>query len=210
METTKIIDIGTGAYMPSEVAFILGISNDKITRWMKNYFTEKIVRIDKRMFLNFYSMIEIYVFNTLIENGVKRQYVKNLYEWMQKDLNLDYPFATQELFFLNRQVFIKRNNMLIDGQISGVIKEIVNPFLQKISFSPDGVALHYYPLGKDSTIIVNPEIQFGKPILKNTRITAESIYDMILAGENDDDIKFYFDISQQNIDDVKKLFKYTA
>ena len=161
-----LIDIGTGIYMPSDIAQILGIDVNKVRRWLNNYFSEHIEKENGQIFTNFWAMIDLYVFNTLIEKGIKRRYVKQLYDFMKQKLNLEYPFATNKVYVLNKQLYTELNDFIIDGQIAGVIKEFVVPFWEKVEFEND-IAQKYYPLGKDRYIVVDPEIQFERASVVN-------------------------------------------
>ena len=58
-------------------------------------------------------------------------------------------------------------------------------FCKKIQFSDDKIAERFYPIGKDRKIVVDPQRQFGQPIVTGTNILAENIFSMYESGEKE-------------------------
>lgn len=201
----NLIGIGTGIYTPSDISQILKINIKTINRWLSNYFSDKYIKTDKTKITNFYSLIELYVFNVLLEKGVKRKYLKDLYTFLLSKSDFDYPFATKKIRYLGNQVYAEHRNQIIDGQISSVIKEFIEPFLTNVEFTADGISEKYFPLGKEHFIVVDPQIQFGQPIIKNTGIKVEALMSFYNAGEKTEDIAWFYNIPIEAINDAIKF-----
>ncbi len=200
-----LLDIGTGIYTTSDIAQILGIDKSRVRRWLKNYFSDHL-KTDKFFLTNFLAMIELYIFNMLIEKGAKLSNVKKLYNYAKRQFKSDYPFATYKVYQLGNQAFLEKANFIIDGHLSGVIKEFVEPYWKKIEFSPEGLAERFYPLGKEHHIVVDPQIQFGRPVIEGTRITVDTLYDMLLAGDSKEEVAFYYSLPLDAINDVELFY----
>lgn len=59
----------------------------------------------------------------------------------------------------------------------------------------------------NKTIVVNPENQFGLPVIEGTNILTDTIYDMILGGEDKEIICKSYSITINNINDVVEFSK---
>ncbi len=92
METNKIA-LGTGIFIPKDISLILGINSNKINSWLNNYWTDKIHLFDKTKTINFLNLIEIYVFNTFLENGISRKKILQLHKHLCQKLNVDFSFC---------------------------------------------------------------------------------------------------------------------
>lgn len=57
-------------------------------------------------------------------------------------------------------------------------------FLERVEFSEDesGVAIRYWPMGKDAHVAVDPEVRFGSPAVKG--IPTEALAEQVRAGDS--------------------------
>lgn len=59
----------------------------------------------------------------------------------------------------------------------------------------ESVAAKYYPRGVNGSIVVDPKIQFGTPVIEGTRIDVNSIYQMYKGGDSVDFLANLYSIS---------------
>ena len=52
---------------------------------------------------------------------------------------------------------------------------------------------------KNDTIVINPEIRFGKPTIKGTRITVDEVLGWLAAGMDYEQIKTEYNITKNQI-----------
>jgi uncharacterized protein (DUF433 family) len=64
------------------------------------------------------------------------------------------------------------------------------------------MAERFFPLGKDHEVVVDPKKQFGKPILKGTRISTDTIYYLHLGGESIEAIGMLYNLSEKTVKDA--------
>jgi uncharacterized protein (DUF433 family) len=57
-----------------------------------------------------------------------------------------------------------------------------------------GLAERFWPLGRDSHIVIDPRVSFGRPVIVKTAITVESISSLAAGGEAAENIAAQFDI----------------
>ena len=61
-------------------------------------------------------------------------------------------------------------------------------------------------MGKDKHIIVDPHYQFGQPVIENTNILAETIFDLNQAGESPEFISRLYQLNVKEVEDAIALF----
>jgi uncharacterized protein (DUF433 family) len=88
------------------------------------------------------------------------------------------------------------------------LKGIVEYLGKKIEYDDNKIASQYYPLGKDRSIVVDPNHRFGQPILKNTNLMVENLYDLYLA--EDQNAKFVENLYDITSDQMQDVIEYMA
>jgi len=119
------------------------------------------------------------------------------------------PFAYEIFYISGKDILFEDNNNLIkaNGSEQIVMEEIIKQYYKKIEF--DNItkeALKYYPLGKEKCIEVDPAKQFGKPVIKGTRITTDSIIDYYRSGETIEFIAGIYELEIEQINDVLNFY----
>lgn len=205
------IGLNTGIFLPSDISLILGMKQQKINRWLNMYWSEKINYTDTTKTINFLTLIEIYVFNTFLEKGISRKKIISFHEDLKQIFNISFPFAYKAFFYNSKEIFTTKNKCLFDTTGNYVIKDFITPFANKIDFSEKThLANCFYPQGKSSNIIVNPEIQFGKPIIKGTRITIDVIYEMLKQKNSTEEISCWYEIDEIIVKEIANFYNYSA
>ena len=97
-------------------------------------------------------------------------------------------FARSEFYTSSDQIILKLPQdgaliaLMTGGQLA--IPEIAKKLSKKLEFEDItgyGFAQRWYPYGKNSSIVIDPQISFGKPILAGYGITTSNIYDLYLG-----------------------------
>lgn len=210
--------LGAGIYSIPDVAFILGLPVQKVRRWMNEFWDQRIGKMNnkyswgegKNKATNFYTLIEFYVFYQLREMSIGTNKILQVHQEMREILNTPYPFASAKVLSDGKSILFKMDDDTVvhanrSRQI--VLKEIIETFCKKIEFSSSDIADRFYPMGKDKHIMVDPHHQFGQPVIENTNILAETIYDFYLAGESIAFLSKLYDLSEAEIKDAILLFE---
>lgn len=203
----KAIDLKQSSiYYPADIRLILKINQNKALRWINTYSNSKTIkRINKTRVINFLSLIEIYVINRLLECGINHSTIKNAYQNYSKECKCLYPFATQQIYTFNRNIYIKKHENFVRHDTNLSIDILLDEFSQKISYNEQSIANKFYPLGKNNPIVINPEIQAGEPVIAGTRIPVEVIYSM-LKHEDERTVINIYGLNEEIIEAVKKFY----
>jgi uncharacterized protein (DUF433 family) len=214
-------DIGTGIYSVPDISLILGLPNNKVRVWLNNVWDSKFILNhekyswgDKRAkAVSFLTLIEFYVFSKFREIGVSSQKITKAHLLLRDLLNTPYPFANSKLLTDGKEILLECNEdkiVTVDESWQYKIEQIIAPFCQSIDYTSNNIAKRYYPKGKENSVIVDPEYQFGQPIINGTNIMALQLYDMYLAEEPLDFIAELYCLSNNQVMDGINFYKAKA
>jgi uncharacterized protein (DUF433 family) len=86
------------------------------------------------------------------------------------------------------------------------LKKCFTPFCEKIEFdSASKLAAKLFPVGRESSIVVDPRHAFGQPVILGTNVTTEAIASQLRAGETECDLASEFDLTEQQIKEVRNF-----
>ena len=211
---TAVAGMGTGIYTSFDAAKILRIPPRKSWYWFNYYVKYKFFEsigyqyhfdIKDITAVDFLTLIEMYVFYILKDDiKMNSRNIIKYHKILSDELNTPYPFACSDIYAAKTSLIFEKQHRLknADDLQQTFIEEFVLPFYRKISFGEDNIASKYHPLGKNSSIIVDPQRQFGKPIIKGTNIITDTLYDLYLGGDSIDFIARLYDITKNNVKDA--------
>lgn len=168
---------------------------------------------DDRFAVNFLSLIELFVFNKFKENGVTSQKIIKIHEFLSNELKTPYPFASTDFYQSGNNTYFKNGEdwVVADKSLQIALKKIIESFGSKITFNDNNLAEKYFPLGKDKSIVIDPDYSFGQPILKDSYQPIEPLYDTYIAEDEDEDLICHiYNISKKEIRDIIEFMKPAA
>lgn len=218
-------NLNQGIYSISDISNILKIKKSNVRYWVQKYWDELFSRNalqnslqNSQLFaeyssgngrdkvVNFLMLIELYVFNQLIEKGISRKNILIAHKTLATDLNLQYPFASANLIASEKNVFYYLNEDTIskaDKTKQLAIKLILEHFFEKIEFnSQNNYPERYFPIGKEKSVVIDPKHQFGKPTIKGTNILIDTLIPLYKAGESIDNISSMFELEKSEVEDA--------
>jgi uncharacterized protein (DUF433 family) len=198
MEEFKMID--TPAYNFSEVSRYLRIPKATLRSWILGreyprgdssaFFKPLILLPDRKIrLLSFNNLVESYVLSSLRHiHKVSIKDVRRALEYAQSEFNISRLLLSRELCAAAGNLFIKRYGELINLSLSGqlALKLAFENYLKRIEWDKELPArlYPYIDVDRGKTIVIDPFIQFGRPILKGKCILTSTIVDRIDAGES--------------------------
>jgi len=209
----EIARIGEGIYTAPDISRIFKIPYPKIKYWFRYYIRNKLFHsigyryyfpIKDTIAVNFLSLIEMYIFFTLKERNIKTSYIVKMHTQMSKYLNTPYPFASQDFYISGRQVYFEQTGSLIEASDINqkFILGFVNQFVEKIKFGDKRLARKFYPLGRNKSVVLNPENQCGQPTIDGTSILTDTLFEYYKGKESIETIANLFELSIENVRDA--------
>ncbi len=203
--------IGEGIYTSKDIATILKIPIRKVSYWISKYVREKFPEItgyvynfeqERGIYVNFKSLLQIYVFSELKVRGHSNKEILKMYSFISERYDTKYPFAKKSIYSVGSELMLEEKGELVNANFQISLKEILSEYIHKIEFDMQGNAIRFFPLGKEKSIVVDPQIQFGSPTIKGTRISAAVIYESFKAGDSQELIASVYDISVSDVHDA--------
>lgn len=192
------------AYGIGEAAHYLGIPKATLRSWVmgRHYPTE----IGKRFFkpiielpdngprlLSFVNLVEVHVLDALRRaHGVPLSHVRKSVDYLKNQLGSKHPLAEQKFATDGVDLFVEMFGKLVNitraGQLE--IKGLIETYLRRIERDPVGIPIRLYPFTRNRnvteprTIVIDPYISFGRPVLTGTGISTTVIAQRYKAGES--------------------------
>jgi len=210
----ETLQLGTGIYTVSDLAEILKIEKSRARYWFNEYVRNILPTITNHvynfnqtqgLFVNFKSLLQLYVFEELKKKGIKKKDILNAYRTLSKMYSTPYPFATNKVLTAGKDILLELDhNSLINANQSMQynLVEVLIPYLDKIEFDISGNAIKFFPFGADNCVVVDPEVQFGSPTINGTRIDIKTIFEMFEAGDSKKFIAKIYNLSLKQVNDA--------
>lgn len=216
--------LGHGIYTAPDIARLLGLPTQKVSRYLKTYWDEKLGQSifgdnyswesanGKVKAVNFYVLIELHTFFQLQDLGVKPKAILAARQIIAQETGLNYPFATSDILSDGRKIWYKLQDALINADRTRQTNfvQVVEQFAKKIDFDVNHNAQKFFPQGRNSQVVVNPHHQFGQPVIDGTNINAETIYRMHRSGETVEFISHLYDLNPKSVTDAINFYKIAA
>ena len=216
--------LGYGIFTVTDVAQILHLPVEKVRRWLKEYWDLKLIpeaigrsswgdRKDKS--INFYALVEFYVFYELRRHGVPASQIVKSHQLLREQFGTPYPFASYRIMTDGRVILFSPDGgeSVVDAK-SGFqynLKDVIKDFIKKIEFGEeDQIAQRLFPVGKNRNVVVDPHHQFGQPVVSGTNILASVLYSMYKGGEKVDFLAALYGIKKQAVQDVIQFYQEAA
>lgn len=190
--------IWEGIYDPPEAARYIRASRNadnvyafgsaKLRRWIRRGLAnpEQTARSGPDLLINFDELISMRVVAALRSAGVRWSEIDATNCWLQERLELRYPFATEIVWAGQGELFAQWDHQLVFasryGQLAlDLLKEQLRPFHGLTFDTATHMAISWEPM---DGIVLEPQIQFGAPCIKGTRIPARTVGGMVTAGDS--------------------------
>ncbi len=210
--------LGRGIYTISDISNILNLPNHRIRYWINVFWDDKLSKISEIKYswgekqdkaVDFYTLIEFHTFYKLRQLGISTNKILKAHSVISKSLKTNFPFASSKILTDGNSILFSPDIKTIinaDETLQYNLKEVIEPFCRKIDFNSDYLADKFWPMGKKNSIVVDPQHQFGQPIIKGTNILAETVYRMNKAGESIEFIANLYELNRKNVKDSIEYF----
>jgi uncharacterized protein (DUF433 family) len=130
---------------------------------------------------SFADLVSLFVVRTLLEKGVSPRRIREAEAYLRIRRETDRPFVFDDISTDGQSVFFDSVEGQIEsanrggGQQAGLV--IIAPYLHRVHYR-NGAAVQWSPADH---VVLNPEVQFGEPVIDGTRVLTSAIADT--AGE---------------------------
>jgi uncharacterized protein (DUF433 family)/DNA-binding transcriptional MerR regulator len=161
--------------------------------------------------LSFQNLVEVHILGSIRRyHGVPLQRVRKALRFVRKSLAQPHPLITARFETDGIDLFVRELGKLLnasqDGQVG--IKEALQASLRRVEHDDDGLAARLFPFVRtgDSeepkSIVVDPRVSFGRPVLAKTGIPANTVVSRLKAGESVESIANDYGITYEQVTDA--------
>lgn len=201
-------------YTSSEAARYAGFSAQSVARWRAGYTyatqqglrrSDPLTGGEARGLLTFNELLEVAVVAAARRGNVPMKAIRRAIGAAREVYGVDRPLVTMRFMHDGKDVFTSELdgdggsrivNLSRHGQIAW---KHIRDILRDIDFEDD-VAVRWWPSGRDTPIVIDPQVSFGRPYVKGKGISTDAIRGRFLARESIDDIVDDFDLTEQEVE----------
>jgi uncharacterized protein (DUF433 family) len=142
------------------------------------------------------------------EHGVSVKALRKALAYAEKALGVDRLLLRPELRTEAGKIFIDRYGELIELSASGqlAMRRLLEAYLKRVEWDSSKFPVRLYPFvfadepNEQHSIVIDPRIAFGRPVLLRKGISTSAIADRIDAGETVEDLAADYDLDSSEIE----------
>ncbi|TET51644.1 MAG: hypothetical protein E3J64_06505 [Anaerolineales bacterium] len=224
--------LGVGIYTVPEASRLTGIPSRSIRRWLVGYtfrhhkketrmppvWRGDLPRVDDKAALSFLDMMEARVINVFRKLGVRWPMLRNVATVASEKFGTSHPFCTERFRTNGRRIFIdvldsasgeKSLQDVVTDQTA--FKRILDPFLSgAVEFSPDDVAIRWWPLGQRRQVVIDPHRSFGQPIVATEGVPTTVLHAAHKANRSWDAVASWYGVTPRAVRDAVRFEREIA
>ncbi|MDQ3534809.1 MAG: DUF433 domain-containing protein [Bacteroidota bacterium] len=216
MEFENQLKLGIGIYTPSEVARILRLPYYKVNRWIDKYWDGELGKEFECRYswktgtskaVSFHTLIEFYVLIQFAESGVKTRQVLEAHKVLSSIFKTAFPFALKEVLdgikTDGKKIFLKndQNTITLDGTKQFNL-DFIKLFFKNLEFDSENLASRFWPMGRDGSVVIDPERKFGHPVISDNNIYPETLFSLHEAGDPINYLAHIYDLTEKQVNDA--------
>ena len=191
-------------YSARMAAKLVGISKDRVRRWVKGYdfrytLPNRIRKVSQKPviqrdyegdspYITFIELIDLLFVKEFLVRGFSLQKIRNALHEVENNIGHKH-FANETFFIDSKSIYLKVKNLPKNSAILELLSDgqwVIEPFIRDLSLKVDfnevnHIANRWYPLGRKGLIIIDPKISFGRPTIIQRGIATDNIYDLYLG-----------------------------
>jgi uncharacterized protein (DUF433 family) len=202
-------------YTYSESDFLANVSRGTSSRWLSGYAYRRedgiLVKqppvtpgVDTEAGVSFVDLIEIAAIGKLKKIGWSLPAIRGIVQNCQQLLHVERPFAALKFKIGGREIFVPSNGVLLEvGRKKGMTawNEVLAPFLEELDYSQElELVRRWWPLGRVHPVVVDPEYGHGLPVILNSGVRTEIVFERFLAGALAKEIANDFNVSEVDVE----------
>jgi uncharacterized protein (DUF433 family) len=163
------------------------------------------------LFLSFTNLVEAHVLSALRrEHQIRLAKIRVALAYLNQHVPFPHPLADQRFETDGLSIFIERYGQLIDigqaGQLA--MRAVLETYLRRIERDAMGLAVRLYPFTTPNhtetsgSIVIDPTIAFGRPVLARRGIPTVVIAQRYKAGESMDSLVKDYGCAQVEIEEA--------
>ena len=155
--------------------------------------------------VSFVDLMEVATIDKLRKKGFSFRQIRKINATAHFYLQTPRPLVTETFKVKGRDIFVDAGfGILVNvGYEAGMQAwdEVLDPFLDTVEYE-DKIVRRWWPLGKDVSVLVDPDYGFGLPVITGSGVRTEIIAERHGVGETNEEIAEDFGLSVAEVEDA--------
>lgn len=191
------------AYTVDEAAHYLGVHKSTLRSWFagtsylhqgeRRRFKPVIKPADpKRLSLSFSNLVEAYVLTAIRrKHRIGLPTIRKGLEYLTNKLDSQRPLLTQQFATKGKELYVELGeviNLSRNGQVE--MADMILAYLERVERDTKGLPIKLYPFMRSQppreqprTVVIDPKVSFGRPVLAGTAIPTAVLAEQFKAGD---------------------------
>ena len=208
-----------GIYVAPEAARIIratsvdlekpvNVNNRHILRWIRNGLALPALREvpGRDLVISFTDLISMRVIALMRAAGYTWKQIYTSEDWVRHATGADRPFATKRFWLALREIYTEHEGRLLAASLGGqypfvdLIEDHLVP-VAGLTFDKEGLADSWTVQPSDQ-ITMRPNVQFGAPCIRGTRIPTQTVWEMNEGGDSAAFIARVYDLEVRQVEEA--------
>ncbi|MDE2993164.1 MAG: DUF433 domain-containing protein [Chloroflexota bacterium] len=153
--------------------------------------------------VSFADLVEIAAIGRLKEAEFSLRMIREIVRNCQEILGVPRPLTTLRFKTGGGEIFVDRGDVLLEvgrKKRMQAWKEVLEPFLQELDYDTHQLAVRWWPLGRSTPVVIDPEYGFGFPVVAKSGVRTEIILERFRAGDLNEQISADFNIEPVDVE----------
>jgi uncharacterized protein (DUF433 family) len=218
--------LSEGLYTLPEAAEVMIRPVTTLRSWVDGYYSTStrgggrpeplLFRTDQRLithgFLTFRDLIELVMVNKARHRRIPMWYIRQARRRLTELLRTSHPFSVQYFYVAGQQILAQvstpkdgdfyeelAHRQLVIPELAGMFIDSASEFSADIDYA-DEIARHFWPLGKQRPLVMDPKRSFGQPIDPLTGVPSRVLYGAYAAGESAQAVAQWYEVAPEAVD----------
>ena len=203
------------AYPIPEAALYLGVPKSTLRAWFKGQSGFKAVirpADPKTLVLSFSNLVEAYVLSAIRrKHHIGLPTIRRGLKFLTEKLGSPRPLLEKQFGAHGARLFVEHLGQIINLSQTGQIEmaELISAYLERVERDAKGLPIKLYPFMRTQppkeqprTVVIDPEVSFGRPVLAGTGIPTAALAEQFKAGDRVPDLAKDYGASEEAVWDA--------
>jgi uncharacterized protein (DUF433 family) len=230
-ETGDFDLLGIGLYTAAEASCLTGIPRARLRRWLRGYtywaggpvasvapvWRRQVPNIDGTVGLGFLDLIEARFVDAFRRASVPWPVIRRCAEQARALSGSDHPFSSQRFRADGRTIFAEvvdqtgERQFLDPAKSQFAFARIIGASLYAgIEFSDRDMPVRWWPLGRDTPVVIDPTRAFGQPIVSDAGIPTSTLVEAVKAEGSAVTVAHLFQVKPRSVRAALRFEKQVA
>jgi uncharacterized protein (DUF433 family) len=214
-------------YTPTEAAHYLRVNLSTLRTWIYGYIPrprqsgKKIPAVihlpsPHSKLMSFYNLVEAHILSSIRhDHDVPLPKIRSAVNYLEKEFSSRHPLVDKRLEAGGRSMFVRHLGKLIDAGNDGqlAMEQVLDNYLKRITWDAAGLAQRLFPyvrtgapgINQPRSIMMDPSISGGRPVLVGTGVPSQVVQERFLAGESPDELAADYNRKREEIDEILRF-----